>query len=80
MYSSLYLYYPLSYRHRRRRNNRGYASAGDASGTETEGANYPDRSRPVRTRGYYTETEEPYDSTAQWVDSTHNLHQASRER
>ncbi|CAB4044507.1 Hypothetical predicted protein, partial [Paramuricea clavata] len=66
-------------RHRRRRNNRGYASAGDASGTETEGANYTERPR-TRSRGYYTETEDPYDSTAQWVDSTQNIHQAARER
>jgi hypothetical protein len=66
-------------RHRRRRNNRGYASAGDASGTETEVANYTERPR-TKSRGYYTETEDPYDSTAQWVDSTQNIHQASRER
>lgn len=67
-------------RHRRRRHNRGYASAGDASGTETEGVNSVENPR-TRIRGYHpVNPEVPYDPTAQWVDSTQNIPGATRER
>lgn len=67
-------------RHRRRRHNRGYASAGDASGTETEGVNNVENPR-TRIRGYHpVNPEVPYDPTAQWVDSTQNIPGATRER